>query len=289
MRELATPLSELAARQHGVVSVRQLAAMGLDKDAVRTRVADGRLHRLHRAVYAVGHTRLSREGRWMAAVLASGPGAVLSHRSAAALWGIRATAAARIDVTVPRASGYRSNQSVIVHHPRRAWTQTVRDGIPVTTPTQTLIDLSSVLPLPALERALEAAEALRLLDVNGLPPRLAKLAALVEPRLRSPLEARLLAMCRQRGLPAPRVNVVIEGFEVDFSWPEQRLIVETDGHRHHGTRAAFERDRERDALLTAEGWRVVRITHRRLNTPEAVGDLLERLLSGRSPSLSTPG
>jgi very-short-patch-repair endonuclease len=85
------------------------------------------------------------------------------------------------------------------------------------------------------------------------------------------------------------VNVVIEGFEVDFSWPEQRLIVETDGHRHHGTRAAFERDRERDALLTAEGWRVVRITHRRLNTPEAVGDLLERLLSGRSPSLSTPG
>ena len=95
MRELATPLSELAARQHGVVSVRQLAQLGLGKDAVGRRARDGRLHLVRRGVYAVGHTRLTREGRWMVAVLGSGPGAVLSHRSAAALWGIRPTAASR--------------------------------------------------------------------------------------------------------------------------------------------------------------------------------------------------
>jgi very-short-patch-repair endonuclease len=223
-------------------------------------------------------------------VLGSGPGAVLSHRSAAALWGIRPTAAARIEVTVPRTSGYRSSPRVIVHHPRRAWTATVHEAIPVTTPTQTLIDLSSVLSRSGLERALEAAESLRILDVKSLPPRLAELAGTIEPRLRSSLEAQFRRLCRDRGLPPPRVNVVVEGFEVDFSWSEQRLIVETDGHRHHGTRAAFERDRERDSVLTARGWRVVRITHRRLaRQPREVAGLLERLLSARSPSLSTPG
>jgi very-short-patch-repair endonuclease len=253
-------------------------------------VASGRLVLVHRGVYAVGHLPRSRETAWMAAVLACGRHAVLSHRSAAALWGIRPTAAARAEVTVPRTSGYRSSAKVIVHHPRRACTATVRDAIPVTTPTQTLIDLSSVLPRPALERALEAAETLRLLDVKSLPPQLAKIAGAVEPRLRSPLEAQFVRLCRRRGLPRPRVNAVVEGLEVDFSWPEQRLIVETDGHRHHGTRAAFERDRERDSALTAAGWRVVRVTHRRLaREPEAVGELLGRLLSGRSPSRATPG
>ena len=166
----------------------------------------------------------------------------------------------------------------------------MRDAIPVTTPTQTLIDLSSMLPPSALQRALEAAETLRLLDVARLPARLAEMARGVEPRLRSPLEARLLEMIDERGLTRPRVNAVVEGLEVDFSWPEQRLIVETDGHRHHRTRAAFERVRERDAQLTAAGWRVVRLTHRRLaREPREVGELLERLLSGRSPSRATPG
>ena len=103
-------------------------------------------------------------------------------------------------------------------------------------------------------------------------------------------EAQFAALCRDRGLPEPRVNAVVEALEVDFSWPAQRLIVETDGHRHHGTRAAFERDRERDSRLTAAGWRVVRITHRRLARDDGeVGDLLARLLSVRSPSPATPG
>jgi restriction endonuclease-like protein len=223
-------------------------------------------------------------------VLRCGPGAVLSHRSAAALWGIRATAAARADVTVPRDRGHRRNPGIVVHRPRRPAKGTIHNGIPVTTPTQTLIDLSSVLARPALERAFEAAESLRLLDVARLPPRLAEIAGAIDPRLRSPLEALFVSLCRELGLPPPQVNVVVEGLEVDFNWPDHALIVETDGHRHHGTRAAFERDRERDAQLTALGWRVVRITHRRLAArPREVGELLKRLLSGRSPSRATPG
>src|SRR4051794_32206741 len=189
MRDKVAPLAEIAARQHGVVSIRQLAALGLDREAVRRRVADGRLHPLHRGVYAVGHTRLTREGRWMAAVLRCGPGAALSHRSAAALWRIRPTAAALIDVTVPRNRGHKPRRGIVVHRPRRPPVVTVRYAIAVTTPTQTLIDLSSVLPRSALERALEAAESARLLDLRSLPPRLAELAGAIDPRLRSPLGA----------------------------------------------------------------------------------------------------
>ena len=125
----------------------------------------------------------------------------------------------------------------------------MHQAIPVTAPARMMIDLSSVLPRPALQRAPEAAERLRLLDLERLPPRLAELAGTIEPSLRSPLEARFLALCRNHGLPRPAVNTT--GYEVDFCWPAERLIVEVDGRRHHGTRAAFERDRERDAVLTA--------------------------------------
>jgi very-short-patch-repair endonuclease len=279
MRQQTTPnLADIADEQHGVVTLAQLRAFGLDDAAVRRWSVAGRVHRVHRGVYAVGHRRLSREGRWLAAVLACGPGAVLSHRSGAALWGIRATAAARIDVTVPRDSGRRSTAAIIVHRPRRSIEATTHNGIPVTTPTQTLVDLSSVLPRPALERAVEVAETLRLLDVNSLPPRLAQLVGPVD-NTRSALERRFLALCRRARLPLPLVNTQVEGFEVDFCWPPERLIVETDGHRHHGTRAAFERDRERDARLTALGWRVVRITYRQLHErPGEVVELLVRLL-----------
>jgi very-short-patch-repair endonuclease len=243
-------------------------------------------------VYAVGHRRLGREGCWLAAVLACGPSAVLSHRSAAALWGIRPTSAPRVDVTVPRGSGRRSTPAIAVHRPRGAIEAVTKDAIPVTTPSQTLADIATILPRPALERALETAESLRLLDANRLPARLATLAATLdtETTVRSPLERRLLALVRAHRLPRPRVNVAVEGLEVDFCWPASRLIVETDGHRHHGTRAAFERDRARDAHLTALGWRVVRITHRRLREePDAVLRLLGGLLSGRNRWRATPG
>ena len=271
-------VARLAARQHGVVGVEQLMAAGLDDAAVWRRVQAERLHRVHRGVYAVGHARLTREGRWLAAVLACGAGAVLSHISVAALWGLRPTAAARIDVTVPRERRPRSTRAIAVHRPRRPPDVTVHQGIPVTTPTQTLIDLASVLPRPAMQQALEAAERLRLLNLADLPPKLQRLAGDVDTSVRSSLETRFLALCRDHGLPKPLVNTVVEGYEVDFCWPAERLIVEADSHEYHGTRAAFERDRERDTALTAAGWRVMRVTHRRLEKPREVAALLARVV-----------
>jgi hypothetical protein len=258
-------LAEFAARRHGVVSAAQLHEIGFDEAAIRRRVAAGRLHRLYRGVYAVGHTIVNREGRWLAAVLACGDGAALSHRTAAALWGIRPTASARIDVTVPRTSGVRSSSAIVVHRPRQPAETTRLDGIPVTTPGQTLADLATALPRRQLEKAVEMAEVRRLhvappRDHAGLQ-RLRQAAVHALPATtRSPLEDAFLELCDNHGIPRPLVNTVVEGYEVDFCWPELRLIVETDGFEHHGTRAAFERDRARDARLTARGWRVVRLT-----------------------------
>jgi hypothetical protein len=268
MRASATPdrrLADLAARQHGVVSRGQLLELGLDRGTIERRVRSGRLHRLYRGVFVVGHTLVPVDGRYLAAVLACGPQAALSVRSAAALWGIRPSAAARIDVTVSHTSGVRSTRSIVVHRSRRPVDTTTRDGIPVTTPGQTLADLATALPRRALEKAAEQAEALRL-DVRipaGHPgaKRLAEATAHdLTATTRSPLEDAFLELCDAHGIPRPLVNAVVEGFEVDFCWPADRLIVETDGYQHHGTRAAFERDRARDARLTARGWRVLRFT-----------------------------
>jgi very-short-patch-repair endonuclease len=285
-------IAALAARQHGVVARAQLVALGLGHRAIDHRVACGRLHVVHHGVYAVGHRRLTRRGQWMAAVLAAGPGATLSHRSAAALWDLHRSAQTRIEVSTP--SRRRHRPGIEVH---RAGLQpdevTEVDGIPVTTVPRTLLDLAAVLPRSRLERAIERAEALRLTDpvsLDGLLrryPRRHGTRSLrevvrqgIEPILtRSELEDRFLAFLDARGLPRPRVNVLIEGLEVDFVWPEQRLIVELDGHNTHGTRAAFERDRQRDRILQAAGWRVVRITWRQLqDDPAAIARDLGRLL-----------
>jgi very-short-patch-repair endonuclease len=177
-------------------------------------------------------------------------------------------------------------RGVNVHHSRRPDPGTTKRGIPVTRPMRTVADLARVLRRRDVVRALEQAEVLRLLDVAALPPALRRVAAAHDlAPTRSELEAAFLALCRRRGLPPPRVNTVVEGFEVDFAWPEQRLIVETDGYRRHGTRAAFERDRARDAALTAAGWRVVRFTHRQVLRGGA-GPGLDRLIA--SPAGSAP-
>jgi hypothetical protein len=251
------------------VNVQQLSELGFDEAAIRRRVGGGRLHRLYRGVYAVGHTVLNAHGRWLAAVMACGDGAVLSHRSAAALWCIRPTAAARVDVAVPHTSGVRSTAAIVVHRSRRPVDITTRDGIPVTTPGQTLADLATALPRRALEKAAEQAEALRLdvavpADHPGAGRLQEAMAHDLDHTTRSPLEDAFLELCEVHGIPRPLVNTVVEGFEVDFCWPERRLIVETDGHAYHGTRAAFERDRARDAQLTAHGWRVMRFTERQV-------------------------
>jgi hypothetical protein len=273
-------LADRARRQHSVVSGAQLHEMGFDDAAIRRRVLSGRLHRLHRGVYAVGHTVLNRHGRYLAATMACGRGAVLSHRSAAALWGIRPTDAARIDVTVSHTSGFRSTAAIVVHRSRRPIEATTRDGIAVTTPGQTLADLATALPRRALEKAAEQAEALRLdMSIPAGHPGETRLREAMAHDLgsttRSPLEDAFLELCDAHGIPRPRVNTIVEGYEVDFCWPEERLIVETDGRAHHGTRAAFERDRARDARLTVLGWRVLRFTDRHVRLePDWVADVL---------------
>jgi very-short-patch-repair endonuclease len=265
-------IARLAGRQHGVVTRAQLAALGVGRGAVERRVAAGRLHRLHRGVYAVGHTVLTRHGTLIAAVLACGEGAVLSHRSAAELWRIGPWSAL-LDVTAP---GDRAVPGVVCH--RAPVSRLIRHAIPVTTPARTLVDLADLLPRRALERALGEAEYLRL-DLGGLRPVAGRrgagaVAALLaerrpESRTRSELEEMFLALCSLHQLTPPRTNDHVEGYEVDALWHDERLIVELDGAQAHLTRAAFEGDRRRDAALTAAGYRVMRLTHRRLDTDAA--------------------
>ncbi len=273
MRNLAaTPdsrLADFAGRRHGVVTIGELAEIGLDRWAVKRRVESGRLHRLHRGVYAVGHTAVSQHGRWLAAVLASGDGALLSHRSAAALWGMLPTSAAKIDVIVPRVSGRRSTRTIRIRRGTRS--PDVHLGIPVTSPRCTLDDLAAAKIAPyLLSRATEAAERMGV-DVHE------------DIRTKSPLEDAFLKLCE--GEP-PRVNELVEGIEVDFHWPAERLVVETDGREHHETRSAFERDRARDQRLAVAGWTVLRFTHRQVfEDPARVRAVV---LSVRSRSLATP-
>lgn len=285
-------IAALAATQFGIVTAEQLAAIGIDRNALAYRVRVGRLHRLHRGVYAVGHPHVSAEGRWLAAVLACGPGAVLSHRAAAAHWDLRPSASARIDVTVPSRSPRHVGSLVTVHRTRRAVETAVHRRIPITTPARTLLDLAGVLTQPEMDRAVERAETLRLFDLASIrkiiddnPGRVSRpltraVAAFDDAPIRSELERRFLALCAGHGIERPRVNGLVGGFEVDFHWPSARLVVETDGHDHHGTRPAFERDRRRDASLTVAGWRVVRFTWRQVTAdPAAVATTLRALLS----------
>ncbi len=277
-------IAALAGRQHGVVARWQLVALGLSRREIGRRLERGLLHALHRGVYAVGHRVLTQRGRWMAAVLAAGPGAVLSHRSAAALWGIRPTARAHIEITAPRKLHPRKGL-----HPHRAVLpedeMTRRDNIPVTSAARTLLDLAAVLKPNELDRALDEAEIHRLAGPEEMLSRYpahrgtkALRTLLLDARrsLRSPLEHEFLTFVDTHGFQRPETNTIIAGYEVDAVWREARLIVELDGYATHGTRAAFDRDRERDRRLTAKGWRTVRVTKAHLAEPTA---LAQELLS----------
>jgi very-short-patch-repair endonuclease len=274
-------IAALAECQHGVVAARQLLALGLARGAIDRRVQAGELHVWYRGVYAVGHRVLTREGRWMAAVLAAGPGAVLSHRSAAALWEIRRSARPRIEVTAPR----RSRHGIQVHQARLAPDEvTVHNGIPVTTPARTLVDLAAVLRPDELEKAINQTEILRLPypDLSRYRGHrgISALRTRPEPTIsRSQLERDFIAFLNAHALPKPLVNTPLNGKEPDFRWPKHRLIVEVDGFATHGTRQAFETDRARDRTLLAAGWRVVRITYRQLHEqPQEVANDLAALL-----------
>jgi len=293
-------IAELAWGQHNVVALRQLRALGLSASAVRDRVASGRLHRVHVGVYAVGHAKLTAKGCWIAAVLACGDGAALSHRSAAALWGLRPDNRASSDVTSRGRAG-RRRSGVVAHLGRGLMPVdvTVVDGIPCTSLARTLLDLAEVVDRRGLERAIDRAEVLRLLDMRPVDDVIARAngrrgVALLRSVLgehdpgstitESELEELLLAICRTAGLPTPEVNVWVpvpgEQFKVDSLWRRERLIVETDGRDVHTTRRAFERDRERDQRLMLAGWRVVRFTWRQLTRePERVAATLRALLA----------
>jgi very-short-patch-repair endonuclease/predicted transcriptional regulator of viral defense system len=278
-------LARLAERQYGVVARRQLFALGISARTTERWIARGRLHGIHHGVYALGHRSLTSNGRWLAAVLAAGPNAVLSHRSAAALWGLRPAAGSRIDVTV-HARGRGSRQGIAVHTTREllARDRALRARIPVTSVARTLLDLAGAIPEQQLTRTFEQADRLDLLDLRaihdvclrgrgraGLGVLLRLLADQTgsAPATRSELERLFVDFCQEHRLPRPQLNALVAGFEVDALWPGKRLIVELDSFAFHKTRGAFERDRERDAALLIAGYRVLRFTHRRLQRDQA--------------------
>jgi very-short-patch-repair endonuclease len=269
-------LAELAAQQFGILTLRQILESGLDRGAVKYRISTGRLQRLWRGVYSFGHMELKREGRLLAAVFACGPGAVLSHRSAAAHWELLASGRAVIDVTVPAAGTRAKRPGIHLHCCRRLDPAdlTTEGGIPITTVPRTLVDLNAVVPDRLLERALEQAYIRRLLPVgaveaaleraNGRKTRTLRRLVAAESRTatvtRSELEERFLALIRSVELPDPEVNAWLCGYEVDFLWRAQRRVIEVDGHAYHSTRQATTRDRRKDDDLETAGYGVTRFT-----------------------------
>jgi very-short-patch-repair endonuclease len=303
MRTLARTRGEqqiagLAESQYGVVSRGQLLGLGFASGAIGRRLRAGRLHQLQPGVYAVGHRVIPREGRWMAAVLASGPEAVLSHWSAAAHWMIRPNSRTRIDVTVP----HRSRSSNRIHRHISSVPddeRTVEEGIPVTTVPRTILDLAATEDADTVENLLRESEYRRLSDRLSLPHlierylgkrgirkvqvALKRLEEEPEGRRRSRLEERFVPFLRLHRLALPRFNDQIvlgaNRYTVDCYWPEARQIVELDGWQGHSTKTAFREDRARDRRLVAAGYTVTHITWNQLDDePGAIASDLRQLL-----------
>ena len=276
-------LQRVAARQWGVVTRRQLVSLGLGTRGIADWVRAGRLVRVHRGVYAVGHDRLRIEGRWLAAVMTCGPGAVLSYRDGAQLWELRQSNSGLIDVTVPSQNGRIRRRGIRVHRSGRLAPEevTVRRGIPVTTVERTLLDLADVLDMQGLRRAVTEAEYRNLLDHTALiavvennPGRrgrqVLEAAEARRHRTRSPLEDRLLGFLDRYDVEEPESGVWIEGYEVDFVWTRVGLVVELDGVAAHGTRQAVRRDRKRDRVLWRAGFRTMRLTDDAFDAEEEI-------------------
>jgi very-short-patch-repair endonuclease len=283
MREQrATPdlaVAHIAAGQHGVVAFHQLLSAGLTSSGIARRATAGRLHLIHRGVYAVGHSALAYKGKCMAATSAVGGTAVVSHRSAAALWGLLPASDGDIQVTVPGVGGKRRRAGIRIHRSRSLTPElmTRHLGIPITKPARTIADLRRTAPAKEFRRAVRQA------GVLGLPVE----SAVTPDRTRSDLERRFLRLCRQHGLTMPEVNVRIGpsevgSIEVDFLWRDRQLIVETDGYRYHRGRAAFEEDRDRDLTLRTRGYEVIRLTYRQvIDDPGRVAEVLKQELRPR--------
>jgi very-short-patch-repair endonuclease len=299
----------LARSQHGVLTRRDLERLGFSKMAIEHRIAAGRLHLISRGVYAVGWPELTPHGRWMAAVLACGDGAMLSHRSAAELWRIGREEPGRIDVSVRRKCEIRRKGLKVRGRPSLGAGSVVqRYGIPVTDPVQTLIDLTTELKPLQVERAVNEADKHDLVDPETLrtaltvrkgEPGVKHLATLLDRhtfRLSdSDLEVLFRPLARAAAFPPPKSKHWVLGYETDFYFPEQGLIVETDGLRYHRTPAQQARAAKRDQTHTAAGLRVLRFTHWQIKyAPDEVVAVLRRIrphLNQRDPGCdhSLPG
>jgi Transcriptional regulator, AbiEi antitoxin len=297
-------LADLASRQHGVVSIRQLLGpLGYSASGVSRAISGGRLHRLHRGVYAVGHTNLSPQGHYLAAVLACAPGALLSHVSAAWLWGILRQRSGVIHVTTPtrrHAKAYlRLHHAALIGDDRA-----IREGIPVTALPRTLLDLASLLSANRLQRIIERSEELQILDLRPIDAllvragghpgagRLRRALALYRapPFTRSGLERRFVELVKEAGLPTPSTGFNIAGHELDVYWKRERFVVELDVYSTHGSREAFERDRVRQEELKLIGIEMIRITGPRLDRePQTVIERVVALLEQRRRDLGRKG
>ena len=281
----------LAERQHGVVTRGQLLELGYSARAIKHRLDKGRLHPLWRGVYAVGRPHLGRHGTWMAAVLVCGPEAFLSHQSAAALWEIHSEASGRIEVSVPAPRNPRGGAGIEVHR-RSGLTErevTRRLGIPLSSPILTLLDLAPRLTQAQLEQTIGEADKHDLIDPEQLrsglegyngQPGVAILRRTLDRRTftltDTQLERLFLPLARQAGLPLPKTQQWVNGFRVDFYWPELGLVVETDGLRYHRTPAQQALDRVRDQTHAAAGLTPLRFTRAQVRyDPARVRRVLE--------------
>lgn len=270
-------VARIAGRQHGVVTAAQLHAAGIGKNGITRRVRQGRLHRLHRGVYAVGHRSPNELQRYMAAVLACGDGAALSHQSAAYLFGFLRPEGGPVHVTSPSTSGKALRAGIVLHRSpslRREGEVIRRERIPVTAPRRTIEDLERTLEPYLARRAKGQAEFMKFR--LGLPT----------DRTRSDLERDFLRFLKKHGFPPPQVNVKVDKYRVDFLWPERMVAVETDFFDYHRGSVAFEDDHERELHLRRAGYVVRRYTGAQIdNYPaEIVVDLGEVLGGGVVPS-----
>jgi len=274
VEERSSRLWELVGRQHGVVSRAQLLALDFSSDAIAHRLAVGRLHRVQRGVYAVGRPELSRYGRWTAAVMSCGPEAVLSHASAACLWGIWSREGSTSEVSVPLDVRRERPGLTVYRRTLAAAERTVSEGVPVTTVHRTVLDLAQTVRRDQLEAAINAADKHDLADPETLRatiagyahrPGVKALRAVLDRRTftltDSQLERRFLPIVRGAGLPLPLTGQRLNGFKVDFYWPRLGLVVETDGLRYHRTPAQQTRDRLRDQAHAKAGLTPLRFTH----------------------------
>jgi very-short-patch-repair endonuclease len=285
-------VGRLADRHHGVVSREQLVAAGLTARTIGRAVQAGRLRPLLRGVFAVGHTALSRKGWWMAALLACGDGAALSHHAAGAVWGFRHGPVLPVHVTTQSDRG-RKQRSLVVHRARLTDHEVMRvDNLRVTTPARTIVDLAATLAPRAMRATVERAQDLKRFHRDEIAAaatgrrgtkRLGELIALMDPdkdNARSYLERLFVAVVRRARLPRPNVNQPIADARRDFVWPDHRLVIEVDGYAYHSSREDLRRDRRRDRQLTALGWRPARFTYEEVAfEPDLVARDLAALLA----------